>query len=312
MIRFAAIAFLLLLPLVAIAEGFGLKQGGTGRVLVYGDSMSDLGNPTSCEWCDPLTDAGLQVWAMSRGGRRSYYDPITDPASWCVSATYLDCNLFGEYVMDYLDGECRVSETRWSGDGGGSTCSQDLPHSAQDVDVIFLGVNDLRNVTVSSYLTTYLSQSIAAFNIMLNASSSAGHAVVMVLGPPGFEITQPDPLDTDAKLVILQTQLRFMCESRPKCVVADVYSHYRDIETKYGSQAMYDMYSNCDAGPGDTDCIHPIDGPTALGIMPNDEMGEIILKAVYSAHEKRRVIEDVPVGGGSDWDSMTWDTDDWG
>lgn len=101
-----ALLFLSLVPLAVHAATLGLIGGDVGNVAIYGDSMSNDGNPGNCEWCDPLTDAGLNVWVMAQGGARTYDDDTVDPNA-CQIPTYDGCQFFGERMTAHLDGACR-------------------------------------------------------------------------------------------------------------------------------------------------------------------------------------------------------------
>lgn len=279
---------LLFLPLVtpaALAASFGIIGGGPGNIAIYGDSMSNDGNPGNCEWCDPLTDAGLNVWAMAQASARTYDDDTIDPNA-CQSPTYDGCQFFGERMTARLDGECRrnYGSAVYPGDTPQPTCIADLPISAQTVDVFFFGANDVNTQDLSSWNSTYKGRSLAAWEVMLNASDAAGHANVIVLGPPYIRNNVGHD-ESDEVLVDLHDALRIKCDSRPACAIADVYSAFRAVETIHGTDAMYEMYS--DVCPG-ASCVHPLDGPTATaGVMPNQMMGKIIKQAIYSANRKR-------------------------
>ena len=280
-----ALLFLPLVPFAALGANFGIIGGGPGNIAIYGDSMSNDGNPGSCEWCDPLTDAGLNVWAMAQASARTYDDDTVDPYA-CQFDTYDGCEFFGERMTAHLDGECRriYPSAVYPLDTTQKTCIEDLPNSAQTVDVFFFGANDVGGNTLSTWLASYRALSLTAWNRMLDASDAAGHANVIVLGPPylkadvGFS-------ESDGALVDLHDALRIECDSRPACAIADVYSAFRAVETIHGTDAMHEMYS--DVCPG-TSCVHPLDGPTAIaGVMPNQMMGNIIKQAIYSANRKR-------------------------
>jgi hypothetical protein len=282
---------LALLVLLAASPGFaatlGLIGGDVGNVAIYGDSMSNDGNPGSCEWCDPLTNAGINVWGMARAGARTYDDDTVDPFA-CQSPTYDGCEFFGERMTAYLDGACRrnLGQAIYPGDVTQTTCIADLPNSPQTVDVFFFGANDIRGNTFASWYTDDRADSLAAWDVMLDASDAEGHANVIVLGPPylkadvGFS-------ESDGALVDLHAALRTECASRPRCEIADVYSAFRRVESTYGTDALYEMYVETDECP-EVKCIHPGDGPTdTAGIRPNDWVGEIILHAIRRANDKR-------------------------
>lgn len=286
--RFAFIyaALLALLAAGSASADFGVVGGGIGRILIYGDSLSNAGNPTSCEWCDPLVTAGLQVFGMAQAGARSFDNDTVDPDA-CESAGYDTCELYGERQVAYLDGACRRTDsTRWTGDTANTTCLEDMPASSQDIDVFFFGPGDFSNAaTLATWDATHEALAMAAYGVMMDASEAAGHGCVVVLGPPYFKTTNPVESETALNQihVLLRTEVR---ANRDLCRVADVHSEFRKIESKFDSQAMFDMYSDCDAGPGDDDCTHPVDGPVASGggVRPNDLMGDTILKAIRAVH----------------------------
>jgi hypothetical protein len=281
-----ALLFLPLVPFAALGANFGIIGGGPGNIAIYGDSMSNEGNPTSCEWCDPLTDAGLNVWVMAQGGARTYDDDPVDPLYACESPDYVGCQFFGERMTAYFEGACRrvFGSAVYAGDTTQKTCIADLPNSAQTVDVFFFGANDVRGNTFSTWLATDKARSLAAWEVMLDASDAVGHSNVIVLGPPYLR-ADVGFLESDRALVDLHDALRIECDSRPACAIADVYSAFRAVETIHGTDAMHEMYS--DVCPG-TWCVHPLDGPTAIaGVMPNQMMGNIIKQAIYSANRKR-------------------------
>jgi len=289
---------LLFLPLVtpaALAANLGLIGGDVGNVAIYGDSMSNEGNPGNCEWCDPLTNAGINVWAMAQSGARTYdnFNPPTlnacdgssDPL---VELPYTGCEYFGERMTKELDGECRriFTSAIYPEDTTRKTCIADLPRSAQTVDVFFFGANDVGNVNLFSWGLTYRDLSLGAWDVMLDASDAKGHANVIVLGPPYIRNNiVPSHDESDEVLVNLHDNLRDECSSRPRCEIADVYSAFRAVESSYGIDAMHEMYDDdCPT----VECIHPGDGPTlSLGIRPNDWIGGIILNAIRRANEKR-------------------------
>jgi hypothetical protein len=283
--------FLPLVPPAALAANLGLIGGDVGNVAIYGDSMSNDGNPESCEWCDPLTDAGLIVWGMAQAGARTYYDTSAGPLYYCDNVNgYVGCEFYGERMTEYYGNACRrdYGSAVYTGDTAPyPTCIADLPLSAQTVDVFFFGANDIRNNTFATwYSSGDRALSLDAWRKMLDASDAAGHSNVIVLGPPylkadvGFS-------ESDGALVDLHVALRTKCASRPRCVIADVYSVFRRVETIYGTDALHDMYNNLIDDCPDTECIHPGDGPTDIGIRPNDMVGEIILNAIRRANDKR-------------------------
>ena len=286
-----AIAFLLA-AYPSSASNFGVLGGGVGRVVIRGDSLSNrLGafnsNSDDCDWCDPLEAAGLQIWNLARGGARTY-----DDGADCASPTYLNCEFYGERQTTRLDGACRRTlggsgdiQEAYPDDTGLVSCVEDLPSSGQDVDVFFFGPNDIGTHTLAEWDATYEALSFAAWDVMLDASHAAKHACVVVLGPPYFR--NPNNDESDAALVQMHDHLRGrVSASYPHCVVADVYSTFRAIEASRSSAILYSMYF--DTCP--TECIHPRFVSTADSeIRPNDMMGEIILSAVYAAHEARRL-----------------------
>lgn len=282
-----ALLFLPLVPPAALTANLGLVGGDVGNVAIYGDSMSNDGNPGSCEWCDPLDDAGINVWGMAQAGARTYFD-TSNPAFPCASPGYLGCEYYGERMTAYFEGACRrvYGSAVYPGPTPQTTCIADLPLSAQTVDVFFFGANDIRGNTLSTwYEDGDRALSLAAWERMLDASDAAGHANVIVLGPPylkadvGFS-------ESDGALVDLHDALRTKCASRPRCEIADVYSAFRGVESTYGTDALYEMYESWDVCPT-IECIHPTDGPTSFGIRPNDMVGEIILQSIRRANDKR-------------------------
>lgn len=273
--------FLALVPHVASAATLGLIGGDVGNVAIYGDSMSSEGNPVNCEWCDPLTNAGLTVWGMAKAGARTY-----DNTSDCQSPDYLACEFYGQRMTAHLDGACRrdYGSAVYPGDTTQTTCIADLPLSAQTVDVFFFGANDVGAVNLVSWGLTERDLSLEAWGEMLDASDAKGHANVIVLGPPYIRNDVGHSESNDV-LLDLHANLRTECASRPRCVIADVYSAFRSVESSYGTAVMYKMYADdCPL----THCIHPDDVVTDHPeIRPNDLAGEIILNAIRSANDKR-------------------------
>ena len=282
-----ALLFLSLVPLAVHAATLGLIGGDVGNVAIYGDSMSNDFNPGSCEWCDPLDAAGINVWGMARAGARTYDDDTVDPAA-CQSPTYDGCEFYGERMTAYLDGACRrnLGQAIYPGDVTQTTCIADLPNSPQTVDVFFFGANDIRGNTFASWLTDDRADSLAAWDVMLDASDLLGHANVVVLGPPYLQYAGVGADESDAALVDLHDALRLKCASRPRCEIADVYSSFRAVEAADGLDALHAMYAGFDDCPN-TVCIHPADGPTPAGYYPNNMAGEIILQAIRRANAKR-------------------------
>ena len=275
---------ILLIPML-VGANFGTIGGGPGNIAIYGDSMSDAGNPSACEWCDDLVASGFTLWAMAQGGARTYDNDEVDPNA-CESATYDGCEFFGERQVAHLDGACRraYGAPIYTGDVTELSCIADLPNSAQTVDVFFFGANDVGVNSLATWNSTRRALSLAAWGVMLDASDAAGHSNVVVLGPPYLNSVQGFG-DSDGALVDLHDALRIECASRPACAIADVYSAFRAVETSHGTAALHEMYS--DVCPG-TSCIHPLDGPTTTaGVMPNQIMGNIIKQAIYSANRKR-------------------------
>ena len=276
-----------LIPVSALAE-LGRVGGGIGRILIYGDALSNADNPTSCEWCDPLTDAGLQVFAMARSGARTYDNVDPETANACedgaVEGDYVGCDRYGERQVAHYEGACRrTGFVRWTGDAGGATCIEDIPTSSQDVDVFFFGASDVTSHTLAEWDATYEALSVAAWNVMLDASEAAGHACVVVLGPPYFSAAEP--AESDLALAQLHVLLRAeVSANRPLCRIADVHSLFRGVESELGTQAMLDMYGDAGCTTTPDDCIHPTDGPTSEGLRPNDMMGNLILGAIREAH----------------------------
>jgi len=299
-----------LVPFAALAANLGLIGGDVGNVAIYGDSMSNEGNPGTCEWCDPLSDAGINVWVMAQGGARTYDDDTVDPNA-CQSATYQGCQFYGERMVSYLDGSCRrdYGAAVYPGDTTQTTCVTDLPLSAQTVDVFFFGANDVGNVNLSSWGVIYRARSLAAWEVMLDASDAAGHANVIVLGPPYIRNDLGHD-ESDDVLVDLHDALRTECASRPRCEIADTYSAFRAVEAAYGSAEMYEMYEVGDDCPA-TSCVHPADGPTTNGIRPRELVGGVILNAIRRANDKR-IAGNSPAPASNTWDSGVWDTAEWG
>tara|TARA_R110000803_G_scaffold156473_1_gene221043 strand:- start:49 stop:912 length:864 start_codon:yes stop_codon:yes gene_type:complete len=282
------LALLTLLASLLLGANFGTIGGGPGNIAIYGDSMSNDGNPSACEWCDDLIASGFTVWGMARGGARTYDNDVSDPNQCAAGGTpaYEGCEFFGERQVAHLDGACRraYGAPIYTGDVTELSCIADLPNSAQTVDVFSFGANDVGSNSLATWNSTLRVLSLAAWEVMLDASDAAGHSNVVVLGPPYLNSVQGFG-DSDGALVDLHDALRIECDSRPACAIADVYSAFRAVETDHGTAAMYEMYS--DVCPG-TSCIHPLDGPTATaGVMPNQIMGNVIKQAIYSANQKR-------------------------
>jgi len=174
------LAILLLVITTQVHAGnFGDIGGGIGRIIIYSHSMSDAGAPESCEWCDPLTDAGLQVWNVSWPA--SQMDDDNSFAGFNCSTVdtpfYKGCYFYGERQIALHDSvtdeacttpsatcACRRTATNQEGEAGGpvyfnedtgtsvgryvndtakSSCAADTPTSSQDVDVIFFVTNDV-------------------------------------------------------------------------------------------------------------------------------------------------------------------------
>jgi len=302
-----SIALLLFAPHTATAD-FGILGGGVGRVIIYGDSLSNpdpaVWDATDCPWCTPLTSAGYQIWNLSRGGSKSYDDVTGVSINACrlggTDADYWGCEMYGERQVARLDGACRRVfghlnaadgftdiAAAYVGDTDLVSCLEDLPTSGTDVDVFFFDVNGIGQFTNAQWDATYENLSFRAHDVMLDASRSNGHACVIVLGPP--LLRTPNYVDSDVSNLKLHAYLRARAaDTYSHCVLADVYSMFRNIQTARGDAIFHSMYTT-ESGGCPNNCVHPAD-VSALDatLRPNDLIGGVILSAINTANVAHR------------------------
>jgi hypothetical protein len=286
----SALLLSILLVLGACGQGGDDDFDVIGEIHIYGDSLTIVvpeSQPNGCLWCEPLIRERHQIWNWAHPGARSYSDALV--FSVCEDPSYAFCAFSGVGQTTYQMGECRRTELYY-----GSSCifDQAVIEGRVSVDVFFFGANDVAGVSVTEWENNIRNLSESAYDVMLETSEDAGHACVVVLGPPAFYHNQvDDPGDTNVKLVQLHDYLRDDVPRRwPNCALADVYEAFRNVEMEYGSDAMYEMYRDrlCVTNPP-VGCLHPGFGPTEIaGVSPNELIGEVILDAIWEAYELTR------------------------
>ena len=296
--------------------------GGTptpGRAIIYGDSTSDSGNPTNCEWCAPLITYGFQIMATARGGARSYDNVVPTQANACASTAsgslygdYVGCGFFGERSIKHFEGACRrvlpgtqnVSDgsggynviadtstsTAYPGDTTNLSCLVNLPHAQKDVVVLGYGTNDIGTLDAAGW-AAIKPTSLLAWNVMLDTIEDRRLACVVVLGVPYYGATNAST--SDDSLQDLHASLRAeVSANRPLCVVAEVHSAISAYEQTLGVADYIELFQEGTASPPTCavngsgfiqGCVHLIAGTSAAGINPTQVMGDIILTAVQQA-----------------------------
>lgn len=277
-------------------EGGRIEQ--VRRIVIYGDSLSDNNDAADCDWCAPVTAAGIEIWNAATGGARTY----DDSATCAAGDSYSDCQYYVERQMEYFDSACRVG-TANSKNGDNSqlidtplygasevpTCVDDLPINSHVAVVIFAGTNDIVRVANSSFVSTYFDLTKAAYQSMLQTIKDNDVMCVMVIPPYVFD-TAVGYLEANANLELLAAYLDGSASTSiaddmganypDQCVTVDMRDVIDEYTAANGLQAtLDDLYFDCN-GLGDqgvaSGCIHFSTDGSAL-------LGEEIMAAIWRA-----------------------------
>lgn len=228
----------------------GAVQPTETRVLVYGDSLWDHGDATTCDLCSLFPDdivltnyaaAATRIWSHPWcDGLYNGLPSIPDP----------EC-LFGEdrALLRPVDAD-PSHDVCFSEKDGVSTCIEDNPD--QDVLLIQYGTNDVRTHPYDAPWTAEAGLYESALDEML-LTRPLGMACVLVIPPPiwsqGFEWL-------NARMEVVASIVEDAA-SRHGCEIADLFGLYLDIEAAEGDGATLPLYLACaEKGSPVGDCVH--------------------------------------------------------
>lgn len=331
-----ALLLLALLAVLGFGWDYGLTSGGARsdqpdsrlvvRPIVYGDSRWDASSDRfDCDLC------GLASWPgwvrmdsnFSRAGGRMI------ASSACTNLADPDVDPAGTDCLYLLDRAVYQSSGLQSGACGfqpdsywlGSTCIADQTASAAvDVLVVDMGINDVRQqadaddagwATELATMTSSLTATLAA-----NAARATPFACVLTVPAPTYSNLSSPAISYTVANARIDGDVRDMVTTLATtygCEVADLFSAVDDLPTDTRRGAVY---AACAPPFGQTqnaptvDCVHY----ATSGTGPDPIIAELAraLAAAGGGGGSGGGAVAPEESGSSLWDTMVWDTDDWG